>query len=72
MASVLDSEGEQNSSIVGDGGMVYLSGLPPKGELRVRWGRQADQQCRVSYALDDAPVQETPTVNIVQRSVICR
>ena len=72
MASVTSSEGEQNSSIVGDNGMVYLSGLPQKGELRVQWGAGAEQQCRVNYDLGEAPTASTQAVNIVQQEGVCR
>ncbi|VEC01342.1 Outer membrane usher protein fimD precursor [Cedecea lapagei] len=71
-AAVTGSDGGQNSSIVGDDGMVYLSGLAQKGELRVQWGKGAEQQCRVSYDLGEAPKRATQTVNIVQRSMVCR
>lgn len=43
-----------NSSIVGDGGEVYLSGLPEKGGLRVQWGRDVDQQCQATFTLPPA------------------
>ena len=50
---------EAGSSIVGDAGQVYLAGLKKQGELRVQWGKGADQQCRVSYSLrgDDQNIQ---------------
>ena len=41
------------SSIVGDEGQVYLTGLPLKGELRMKWGSRAEQQCKVSFDLSD-------------------
>lgn len=39
------------SSIVGDGGQVYLSGMPDSGTLTVKWGTSAAQTCRVNYRL---------------------
>lgn len=39
------------SSIVGEDGMTYLSGLPDKGMLQVEWGKADDQQCKVAYDL---------------------
>jgi len=42
-----------NSSIVGDDGQVYLSGLPMKGKLSVRWGEGDARQCVVTYHLPD-------------------
>lgn len=47
---------EPNTGIVGDGGQVYLSGLPEQGALKVIWGRDAGQQCRGTYNLSDVPV----------------
>ncbi|WP_223271340.1 fimbrial biogenesis usher protein [Buttiauxella sp. B2] len=44
---------EENSSIVGDDGQVYLSGLPLKGKLAVRWGEGDARQCVVNYRLPD-------------------
>lgn len=70
IASLINAE-EQNSSIVGDGGMVYLSGLPEKGELLVQWGRGADQQCQVSYDLGEKAAADG-SINIAQQDVVCR
>lgn len=64
-----DGSGEQNSGIVGDGGQLYLSGLPEQGQLRVQWGRDAARQCRVSYNLKDiAP----PSANNPVRALTAR
>lgn len=43
-----------NNNIVGDAGVVYLSGMPPKGRLRVQWGNDAGRQCIVDYTLPPA------------------
>lgn len=53
-ATVSNDDGNKNSSIVGDGGQVYLSGMPDAGTLSVKWGIAAAQACRVNYRL---PVQ---------------
>jgi outer membrane usher protein len=48
------SETDQNmaqGSIVGDGGQVYLSGLPDQGKLKVQWGNGNGGQCQVNYQL---------------------
>jgi outer membrane usher protein len=42
-----------SSSIVGDDGQVYLSGLPLKGSLTVRWGDGDTQHCTVTYTLPE-------------------
>lgn len=44
---------EGNSSIIGDDGQVYLSGLPLKGKLTVRWGNGDARQCVASYVLPE-------------------
>lgn len=46
-----DNNAENISSIVGDAGQVYLTGLPETGELLVKWGEAAAQQCQVSFDL---------------------
>ncbi|MBB1585007.1 fimbria/pilus outer membrane usher protein [Serratia sp. OS31] len=44
--------GESGSSgIVGDGGQVYLSGVPQSGSVLAKWGSGASQQCRASFSL---------------------
>ncbi len=45
--------GEQATiaGVVDDNGVVYLTGLPAKGELSVRWGQSQQQQCRVNFQL---------------------
>lgn len=45
---------QENSqaSIVGDKGLVFLSGLPEEGVLIVKWGNRADETCLASYHLD--------------------
>jgi outer membrane usher protein len=51
-ATVSDaSEQNPNSSIVGDGGQVYLTGLADNGRLNVKWGNAGSQQCQVTYSL---------------------
>ncbi|HGM5835951.1 TPA: fimbrial biogenesis outer membrane usher protein [Serratia marcescens] len=40
------------AGVVGEGGQVYLTGLPEKGEMLVKW---SEQQCRVSYHLPQEP-----------------
>lgn len=37
--------------IVGDAGQVYLTGLADRGQLLVKWGSGAQEQCLVSYSL---------------------
>ncbi len=44
---------KENSSIVGDGGQVYLSGMSDSGTLTVKWGDSAAQSCQVNYRLPE-------------------
>lgn len=54
------------SSIVGDGGEVYLTGLPQTGDLVANWGQGPDQKCTVHYALtDEAMAQNISNINEV-------
>ena len=41
----------QQSSLVGDDGQVYLSGLPQSGTLTVQWGQGDDKRCSVAWQL---------------------
>ncbi|CAM4298777.1 fimbria/pilus outer membrane usher protein [Serratia silvae] len=53
-ATVTDSNGgDNNASIVGDAGQVFLSGMAGSGKLNVKWGNAASQQCQVSYSLPE-------------------
>lgn len=41
------------SGIVGDGGQVYLSGLPEKGKLKAKWGEQNNDTCLADYIIQE-------------------
>lgn len=56
-----------SSGIVGDDGLVYLTGLEKKGALKVQWGSEAEKQCTVHYSLTDQQIKKLP----VQVSEIC-
>lgn len=45
-----------NSSIVGDAGVVYLSGMPEKGRLKVTWGNDVGRRCNVAFTLPPVPL----------------
>lgn len=54
IATLKNGDGEQeNSSIVGDGGQVYLTGLPAQGELKVKWGAGQHQQCQAKFDISE-------------------
>ena len=48
-----DAQG-QRMGIAGDGGQVYMSGMPASGILSVAWGEGAEGQCRIPYQLTAA------------------
>ncbi len=41
-----DSEG-----IIADNGLVYMTGLPPAGQVKAHWGDNADQGCTADYRI---------------------
>lgn len=45
------SDDHATHSIVGDGGQVYMVGLPEKGTLNVKWGNGKNQWCDASFDL---------------------
>ncbi|STB73299.1 fimbria/pilus outer membrane usher protein [Citrobacter koseri] len=69
---MLPSDDAQSGSIVGDDGMVYLTGAPQSGELNVQWGTSPGQQCRVKYDLGPLPEgSDKATVNIAHQTLNC-
>lgn len=75
MASLPDDDA-QSASIVGDGGLVYLTGAPQSGLLKVQWGSEAGQQCQVQYDLGELPKadpkdKDAPVMNISAQTLRC-
>ena len=56
--STVTLDDSQLSSLVGDDGQVYLSGLPPSGMLTVQWGEDADKRCSAHYQLSSDQMSE--------------
>ncbi|MDK9358570.1 fimbrial biogenesis usher protein [Lelliottia sp. V106_10] len=54
------------TSMVGDDGQAYLSGLPLRGELLVQWGNGANAQCRASYDLPEKSLQQAITLKEIR------
>ncbi|WP_262499896.1 fimbria/pilus outer membrane usher protein [Photorhabdus heterorhabditis] len=55
----LKGEADTNlAAIVGDGGQVYLSGMPSKGVLKVKWSNTPDSQCEVAFDLGAPPIKK--------------
>nr|WP_120507013.1 fimbrial biogenesis usher protein [Rahnella bruchi] len=55
----LVSTADGNSSIVGDDGQVYLSGLASHGQLTVSWGKASSQHCVAKYVLPEDAANNT-------------
>ncbi|NWA62462.1 fimbrial biogenesis outer membrane usher protein [Pantoea sp. B9002] len=69
-AKLLLKEGEQNNgSIVGDEGLLYISGMPDSGSLDVQWGRGADASCQVRFNLKSASENQMDGVPLQVQSV---
>lgn len=60
---------EEITGIVGDNGQVYLAGLPEMGQLQVKWGSKADQQCLTQFDLSKQV--QGPDMVIRQLIVTC-
>ncbi|HGY3715386.1 TPA: fimbria/pilus outer membrane usher protein [Citrobacter gillenii] len=56
-----------STSIVGDSGQVYLSGMADSGTLTTKWGANENEQCRITYSLPET----TPTSGVVEINSRC-
>lgn len=63
------SMGEENSAIVGDNGLVYMSGLPKAGSILVKWGNISTQRCMTSF--DESMLVLNPDSGIRQITLRC-
>lgn len=50
VSSVVDDQ-DMSTGIVGDGGLVYLTGMADSGALKVMWGKEDKMQCKAIYKL---------------------
>ncbi|EOC1853199.1 fimbria/pilus outer membrane usher protein [Vibrio parahaemolyticus] len=57
------------AAYVGDGGVVYLSGLNDKGELQVQWGNRT---CTANYDLTQDADEANIESGIVKQTIDCR
>ncbi|MFD1092113.1 fimbria/pilus outer membrane usher protein [Providencia vermicola] len=44
-----DASNESNTGLVGDDGVLYMSGLPNSGKLQIKWGTSNQQLCIASF-----------------------
>lgn len=64
--AVVRETGSGVTSMVGDDGQIYLSGLPLTGELLVQWGNGANAQCRAPYSLPEKSLQQAITMKEIR------
>lgn len=57
-----------SNGIVGDEGMVYLTGLARTGTLTAKWGNGAGQSCRADWRIGDADTAKS----LVRTTVVCQ
>lgn len=67
--SVVSLASGQGAGVVGDKGLVYLTGLPQQGALIAKWGD--NKQCQVAYTLPDVGRHES-VGGIVTTRETCR
>lgn len=53
IVTLVSDKDTKDGGIVGEQGEAYLSGLPPKGSLQAKWGKEPDQHCIVHYEVDE-------------------
>lgn len=68
--TLVSSEDDKASGIVGDGGSVYLTGLSAEGTLHAVWGRDSAQRCTIRYALN--PQTYHARTGLYSQEVICQ
>lgn len=67
-ASVFDAQGSE-IGLAGQGGRIYLRGIPQSGTLSARWGDASDQRCAFSYQLPSRQGGKDPFVRL---DALCR
>jgi len=60
--SVVREETSGATSMVGDDGQIYLSGLPLKGKLLVQWGDGKSSRCFAPYVLPQESLKQAVVV----------
>jgi len=72
--AVVSIDGSNNdiAGIVGDGGQVYLSGVPQNGVLTAKWGSDVTKECHANFSLPLQVQEEMENVrSIKQVNLIC-
>ncbi|WP_435928956.1 fimbrial biogenesis usher protein [Dryocola sp. BD613] len=60
--SVVREEGSGATSMVGDDGQIYLSGLPLEGKLLIQWGDGKGSHCFAPYSLPEKSLKQAVVV----------
>lgn len=55
--AIASSDDGRSTGIVGDNGQVYLTGLPPEGKIKVKWGDTSDTQCQSNFVFENKNVK---------------
>ncbi|MEG5551113.1 fimbria/pilus outer membrane usher protein [Enterobacter wuhouensis] len=67
--AIVSRNGVRNGEfIVGDNGQVYLTGLDPEIDLRVKWGERKEQSC---FVHESVPV-DAQRDDIISAKAVCR
>lgn len=66
---ITEKPNDENSSIVGDGGQVYMAGLPESGRIFVKWGQDSSQHCTASFNISKLIL--SPDVGLRQVTLQC-
>lgn len=68
----INGSDSDNTGIVGEGGQVYLSGVPQSGGLTAKWGSGHTQQCHANFTLPaQASDRKGHAVGVQQISLHC-
>ncbi|MEO3989024.1 fimbria/pilus outer membrane usher protein [Pseudocitrobacter cyperus] len=65
--AIVNAENNNSGFIVGDNGLVYLTGMSAKGSLQVKWGSKSNEHCQIAFNLPDS----FNNVNIIEMNEIC-
>lgn len=67
--AMVSIDGNDSTGIVGEGGEVYLSGVPQNGSLIAKWGDSDSQQCRASFTIPAS--NKEPVVGVKRIKANC-
>lgn len=71
MVTLVDDRAKEPlAAIVDERGQVYLTGLPEKGQLKVKWGQERTQSCTVNYQLSTGMKLSTSLITLSQQQCL--